>query len=144
MFIAHGNVTGLLWQGCEGECLIIPIIAETSTEVLERISVAVENNTATGYGDFQKLTKFEGVTEPLTWVVWRKLERKPEPLTDDLNPQLTPFLGRRVEVVRENGEKSRFIVGRSTGWKPCHLEVKTKRSLGGTPADKQYLSVKAV
>lgn len=144
MFIAHGNVTGTLWQDCTGEYPIIPIMAETAADVLELVSVAVENNTATGYGDFQKLSKFTGVIEPLTWDVWNRLERKPEPLTDDLNPQLTPFLGQRVEVVRENGEKARFIVGRSTGWKPCYLEIKTKRSLGGCPADKQYLSVKAV
>ena len=144
MFIAHGNVTGTLWQGCEGEYPIIPIMAETSLDVLELISAAVKNNTATGYGDFQKLTKFNGTIEPLTWDVWSRLKRKPEPLTDDLNRQLTPFLGQRVEVITLQNEKRRFIVGRSTGWRPCYLEVKTKRSLGGSPADKQYLSVRAV
>lgn len=35
----------------------------------------------------------------------------------------------------------RFYVGRSTGWKPCHLEIHNRRSRGGDPARKAYASV---
>jgi hypothetical protein len=45
-----------------------------------------------------------------------------------------PFIGhegKRVEVTYTNGTKSRFIIGKSTGWIPCHLEIKRKDSHGG-------------
>ena len=50
----------------------------------------------------------------------------------DLHPKLTSLEGCRVEVKSEWDEKPRrFIVGKSTGFIPIHLEIKTKRSLGG-------------
>lgn len=59
-----------------------------------------------------------------------------------LSPQLIGLEGWRVEVVDNYNEKRRFIVRRSTGWMPIHLEVKTRRSLGGGAADKTYKSVR--
>lgn len=61
-----------------------------------------------------------------------------------LSPQLRGLEGFRVEVVRTDGERSRFIVGRSTGWRPCHLEIKTRRSLGGMSADREYQVVRPI
>ena len=49
----------------------------------------------------------------------------------ELIPQLIGLEGKRVEVVDRFGEKSRFWVGRSTGWMPCHLEIKNRNSSGG-------------
>ena len=50
----------------------------------------------------------------------------------ELIVELIPYEGKRVEVTYpENEGKVRFIVGKSTGWLPCHLEIKTKRSNGG-------------
>jgi hypothetical protein len=49
----------------------------------------------------------------------------------ELVPQLIGLEGKRVELTYPNGEKTRFIVGKSTGWIPIHLEIKTKRSSGG-------------
>lgn len=46
----------------------------------------------------------------------------------ELTPQLIGLEGKRVEVVDCYGEKRRFTVGKSTGWIPCHLEIKTSRS----------------
>lgn len=54
-----------------------------------------------------------------------------ERCTAELTPELVGLEGKRVEVVYPSGEKTRFIVGRSTGWLPCHLEIKTRRSHGG-------------
>lgn len=59
-----------------------------------------------------------------------------------LSPQFVGLEGWRVEVETVYGETRRFIVGRSTGWAPCHLEVKTRRSLGGGPAEREYRTVK--
>lgn len=49
----------------------------------------------------------------------------------ELEPQLKGLEGRRVEVVDRDGMSRRFIVGRSSGWMPCHLEIANKRSSGG-------------
>lgn len=49
-----------------------------------------------------------------------------------LIPSLKGLEGSRVELTYPSGEKTRFIVGRSTGWLPIHLEIKTKRSRGGS------------
>lgn len=48
-----------------------------------------------------------------------------------LTPQLKGLVGRRVEVVDCYGERRRFIVGRSTGWMPSHLEIARRDSAGG-------------
>ena len=48
----------------------------------------------------------------------------------ELHPDLIGLEGKRVEAILY-GERTRFIVGRSTGFIPCHLEIKTKRSHGG-------------
>jgi hypothetical protein len=60
----------------------------------------------------------------------------------DLSPQLTGLEGRRVEVTTTEGQKRRFIVGRSTGWKPIHLELPRRDSSGGVAAEREYASVK--
>ena len=49
----------------------------------------------------------------------------------ELTPQLIGLEGNRVEVVDADGDKRRFIVGRSNGWMPCHLEIASRRSHGG-------------
>lgn len=61
-----------------------------------------------------------------------------------LTPQLISLEGWRVEVIDKDGDKPRrFIVGRSNGWQPCHLELRNnRRSIAGSPAAKSYYSVK--
>lgn len=49
----------------------------------------------------------------------------------ELTPQLKGLERKRVEVVDAGGHKRRFIVGRSSGWMPCHLEIKRRDSTGG-------------
>lgn len=60
----------------------------------------------------------------------------------DLSPQLRGLEGWRVEVVDMFGNKRRFIVGRSTGWCPIHLEIARRNSTGGGMADRTYMSVR--
>lgn len=63
----------------------------------------------------------------------------------DLTPQLDGLEGWRVEVVDRQGEEPRrFIVGKSTGWLPCHLEISRRNAHGGHPARLNYHSVRAV
>lgn len=63
-----------------------------------------------------------------------------------LTPQLVGLEGKRVEVTDRWGNVRRFWVGRNVRSAPCqiHLEIKTRRSQGGFPADPEYRSVRVV
>lgn len=76
-----------------------------------------------------------------TWDTLPAAERTALRDNSDLTPQLVGLEGWRVEVTDTYGNTRRFIVGKSTGWRPCHLEIPTIRSTGGMPADKQYAHV---
>jgi len=52
--------------------------------------------------------------------------------------------GKRVEVTSEDGSKRRFIVGKSTGPIPCHLEIQRRNSSGGCAVYKDFKSVRVV
>lgn len=62
----------------------------------------------------------------------------------DLSPQLVGLEGWRVEVEDMHGETRRFVVGRSTGWRPIHIELKLRTSDGGMAAAKEYRSVRKI
>lgn len=61
----------------------------------------------------------------------------------ELTPQLIGLEGWRVEV-EQDGEKRRFIVGKSTGWTPCHLEIAKRNSSGGPAAYGPYDKVRQI
>ena len=48
-----------------------------------------------------------------------------------LTRQLVGLEGKRVEVIDKYGQRRRFIVGKSTGWLPIHLEIARRTSHGG-------------
>lgn len=92
-----------------------------------------------------KLSESAAELERMTPERWNRLtEEQREELRSDagLTPQLRGLEGWRVEVVTTYGETRRFIVGRSTGWQPCHLEIKRRDSSGGFSAEKAYASVR--
>lgn len=53
--------------------------------------------------------------------------------TSSLVDIFTPYYKskERVEVTYQSGEKERFYVGKSTGWKPVYLAIKKRNSWGG-------------
>lgn len=51
----------------------------------------------------------------------------------ELVAELVGYEGKRVEVTTPDNETTRFWVGRSTGWMPCHLEIARRNSSGGPP-----------
>jgi hypothetical protein len=53
----------------------------------------------------------------------------------ELHPQLIGLEEHRVEVEDQDGEVYRFLVGKSTGWIPCHLQLCNVRSSGGGCVD---------
>ncbi len=70
-----------------------------------------------------------------------KVEASGERAICELSPQLLGLEGHRVQVIDQHGHTRRFIVGKSTGWLPCHLEVKRRDSSGGDPAALEYRHV---
>lgn len=63
----------------------------------------------------------------------------------ELRPELLGCEGWRIEAVDADHRRVRFIVGRSTGWKPCHLEIKRSNSTGGEPVDSRgYTNIRKI
>jgi len=87
------------------------------------------------------ITTLDGMTQAV-WSSLTPAERNQLRDNSGLTSQLLGLEGWRVEVVDVDGDTRRFIVGKSTGWRPCHLEVKTRRSYGGDMAATKYESVK--
>ena len=86
-------------------------------------------------------------TETMTadkWDLMSATERESARDNSQLSEQLVGLEGYRVEVVTTYGETRRFIVGKSTGWKPVHLEVNNRRSMGGPSAEKMYRTVRTL
>ena len=91
----------------------------------------------------KEVNSLDGMTSSL----WSSLsEARRAELRDmsGLSPQLVGLEGWRVEVETMGGEKRRFIVGRSTGWRPCSLEIKTARSSDGRCAEREYKTVRVL
>ncbi len=91
------------------------------------------------YNQYQEYVEFARVQNEKTR--WQS--------SSELTPELVGFEHKRVEVVHQwpnqQPEKTRFIVGKSTGWIPCHLEIKTRRNIsGGAVCLGKILSVRVV
>ena len=85
--------------------------------------------------------------EGMTQAKWNSLSHSQKDYLrseDGLSPQLKGLEGMRVEVVTDYGETRRFIVGRSTGWIPCHIEVSRRSASGGVGAERHYQSVRTL
>ncbi|MFH0921817.1 MAG: hypothetical protein V1913_15825 [Fibrobacterota bacterium] len=81
----------------------------------------------------------------MTQQKWDSLSREEKERVRDysgLTPQLKGLEGYRVEAITTYYQKRRFIVGRSTGWIPCHLEISRRSALGGPSAEKEYKTIK--
>lgn len=83
----------------------------------------------------------------MTQAKWSRLtppERNAIRDLSELTPDLIGKEGARVEVVTTYDETRRFWVGRSSGWRPCHIEIHNTRALGGPSAEPSYKSVRVV
>ncbi len=87
-----------------------------------------------------------GELDGMTQARWDSLSHQDRERLRDLSglhPQLKQWQGWRVEVVDADGETRRFIVGQSTGWRPCTLEISRRSAHGGPQADSRpFKSVK--
>lgn len=63
----------------------------------------------------------------------------------ELIPELIGLEGKHVEVTDSDGNTRDFWVGKSSGWMPCHIELKSKKSPDGIPVyGKPFKSIKAL
>jgi len=88
--------------------------------------------------------KVQGEFIDMTQAIWSRLSQQARELAVDpsgLTKQLIGLEGWRVQVTDHDGEVRRFQVGKSTGWRPCHLELVNRRSAGGDPALPGYRRV---
>ena len=83
----------------------------------------------------------DGMTQA-KWDALTPVERDRLRSDAGLTPQLIGLEGWRVEVITTYGETRRFIVGRSSGWIPCHIEIKQRNSHGGFGAENEYATVR--
>ena len=72
----------------------------------------------------------------MTWEQWSAMspcERDAARDNSGLCPQLVGLEGRRVRVTpkRPYGPNT-FIVGRTTGWRPCHLAIRARNAHGSS------------
>lgn len=100
-------------------------VCETRKQALAaELGVALAGNpvgTAAAYTEYEQLVAVGAERNRATG--WRS--------RSELTPQLMGLEGWRVEVVTSWGERQRFIVGRSTGFIPCHLALCRRDSSGG-------------
>ncbi len=73
------------------------------------------------------MTALQGMTQD-RWNELSPVEKDKIRDLSGLTRELLGFEGWRVEVIRPDGEKDRFIVGRSTGWRPCHTFLRCAKA----------------
>lgn len=95
-------------------------------------------------GNIPPVSPLSGMTQA-RWNGMTPAQRDAVRDNSDLSSQLNGLEGHKVQVQDTPTSKPRnFIVGKSTGWRPVHLEIKTSRSSGGGPANKSYHSVRSL
>jgi hypothetical protein len=83
----------------------------------------------------------------MNYDIWKSLtqtQREQQMDRSELNVSLLPYKGMRVEATDSYGERVRFWVGQSTGWRPCTLTLHNTRSRGGAPAYGLYTDIKII
>ncbi len=80
-----------------------------------------EKETLAGYETYRKATD----------AAKERFDKTGQPLTCGLESKLIGYEGKRVQVVDKHGETRSFVVGKSTGWIPCHIEKRSINSPDG-------------
>lgn len=119
-----------------------------------RLELLAKEQGAFSYEDQRRLIAIRGAINGV-WLSLSPIDKELVRDNSDLSPQLRGLEGWRVEVFDEMPENPhagreafesasrprRFIVGKSNGWRPCHLEISRRNSCGGDQARKHYARV---
>lgn len=118
-------------------CLGFQVCIDRATRLAAELGEPLNLKRAGALHNHRELDRLQSLAAVRHWQTGWKA-------TCELSPMLRGLEGRRVEVVTAYGETRRFIVGLSTGWIPCHLEIHNRRSMGGGAAERVYKSVRTV
>lgn len=114
---------------------------ERITLELQARGLTVNPLMSTARGDLRTYDTYQ----ILLGVLKANVDQTGERAVYELSPQLIGLEGWRVEVVDTEGDKPRrFIVGKSTGWAPCHLEISRRNAHGGPAARREYRHVRQI
>lgn len=123
--VTINNKQSLFVIPCDGgySCLGFDVCMQRATALAKELGepFSEERGTIAAYNSYRRLCAV--ALERNRRTGWRS--------ETELTPQLRGLEGRRVAVVDCYGEARKFWVGKSTGFIPCHLEIKTRRSDGG-------------
>lgn len=105
-------------------CLGFDVCEERKGKLATELGVKLAGHrigTRAAYTEYRRLVEIAGQRNRSTG--WRS--------ESELTPQLKGLEGHKIEVVTSWGERHRFIVGKSTGFIPCHLALCRRDSSGG-------------
>jgi len=95
-----------------------------------------------------RLTETIDALASMTRSKWDAMPRRERDKIRDISsmsPQLIGLEGWQVEVIdMEDDRPRKFIVGRSSDWRPVHLELATRRSRSGDIAELEYKTVRKI
>lgn len=104
------------------------IDGDTATNALTKEVVSVPRGDMGGRGTIEAYEYYQRLNELAAAYCVQTGKR----CEVDLTPQLIGLEGKQVEVIDSYDERRQFIVGRSAGWMPIHLEIANQRPSGGT------------
>jgi hypothetical protein len=105
-------------------CLGFDVCLNRSNKLAIELGLTPKNirrGTIAAYNEYNRLTNIARKKNAATG--WRS--------QSELIPEFIGKEGQRVEVVTNWGETERYYIGKSTGFIPCHLEIKRSDSTGG-------------
>jgi len=106
-------------------CLGYEVCYQRSVSLAEELNktefVPSRKGTKSAYAAYMKLVKLARIRNNETG--WRS--------KSELIPEFIGHEGRRVLLTDCYGQTSRFIIGKTTGFIPCHIELKRRDSISG-------------
>jgi len=105
-------------------CLGFDVCIDWTTRLAKEMKVRmkpVARGTIEAYDEYQRMIQ----------IALMKYRRTGWKSQSQLIPEFIGKEGQRVEVVTSYGETERYYIGKSTGFIPCHLEIKRNDSTGG-------------
>tara|TARA_R110000868_G_scaffold375749_1_gene640424 strand:+ start:1170 stop:1613 length:444 start_codon:yes stop_codon:yes gene_type:complete len=106
-------------------CLGFDVCLSRSTKLAVEMGLTPKNvkrGTIAAYNEYTRLTNIARKRHAETG--WRS--------ESELIPEFIGKEGQRVEIVTSSGNTERYYIGKSTGFIPCHLEIKRNDSTGGS------------
>lgn len=129
----HDQQLFVIHTGNGYTCLGFKVCNDRIEKLCSELNITAVNTTIGTVDQYQTYTE-------LVDIVRRKNVETGWRSSSELNPKLIGLEGKKIECTYF-GERKRFTVGKSTGFIPCHLILKTSNSHGGEAvlSDSKYI-----